>query len=349
MAAGGSVTVILEGAATDQLVTTFLDVWDNAQLTAYPEPVTGDRAVSVKWTPPPTGTQPYEVWASCGAHASVLQPLTEVTLAIPVRCQSFDVLVVASGPIVGSIVLANASSSSVNVTGTYEAWYSTPGQVTGRPPETDLELEINAAATPTLPPMIGVASSMVDSTGAFTLKLPPVARLPVLNLTREIATLEHQQYVYRSVPADSTNLDFDLSGGVLPWITNVVADTTTRTVRWTPEATGFTPLAGEVVAARLDYTTTEGLTVKWRAIAPISHLVADGNDVVFQFPDVPGERPFEPNLSQLLQDRAVLVFHLGTAEAARALMANYERIAIDAAYTGLPGVTQVHAAIAPPP
>jgi len=320
--AGGSATVIRTinrmGTGSDLNVTTFLDLWPGAHVITQAEIDQRVRTVSVTFNAP-TSTAQFRVYTSCTDMRSGTSP---VLMAVPERCPVFDVFVTAAPATnptpTHAAFLAAQSGSIVNLPlSAFQTVDMRSGTLTGMPMNaTTLAYSLGGWVTPTLPSPAAPFSTPAIGVGS----LVGPAMVPRGSGVATQLTLSHQpggsgptlrQVVHDRFASTVANLDRNYTGAVLPWLGNPTFAVTTRKLSWAPVApTGITAGAPSFFAAVAQYSRDANSGVIWRVVGAASRITTIGAQQEITFPNVPGDRTFEPIPTDTVTLDAISLFQV---------------------------------------
>lgn len=307
MLPGGSATVIRTinrvAGGSDLNVATYLDLWPDAHVISQAETDPATRTVTVDFAPP-VGLSFFGVYASCAT--GVLSSASPITVRIPTRCTTFDLIVTGAAsstqPPVQAAVLTAQSLGNITVPNVeWRPVRTVSGTWTGMPANANERAYSTVGwASPDRPaPQNPPPVTLVGAAGSVGPIVFPVGAgiTSVLSVT----TLDSMSRVSRQLVIDryaavAPDVNRNYSGDLVQWIGDPVIDLSTRTLTWPfTIPTGTAPVAPSFFAAEIVYSRGTMPGVIWRLIGASSRIVTTGTTQHLTYPDVPGMRPFEPD------------------------------------------------------
>lgn len=307
--AGGGATVIrmvprLNGTpGIDFDVTTYLDLWPGANVVTQAQEDTTLRQVTVTFNPP-AGSGQFTAQSSCASAAS--SSAVMIPVQVPNRCKAFDVFVTAgptaADPPTHAAVLPAQTSATVSVpVAAFKPTRRVSGTLTNLPGGVNALLGAVPWVTPALPPAVFNPQTMsqVPTSGMINLLTMPMDAGVQTALAVHYAptpTLAPSfQFVHNRFPPSATTVDRDYAGLIMPWMGKPTLNYSTREMAWpllAPAGVTTSPPSFFVANARYNHDAT--FDVSWRLVGAPSRIVQSGNLKAITFPDIPGDRAFEP-------------------------------------------------------
>lgn len=359
MLPGGSATVIRTVprtggmAGTDVHASTYLDLWPGAHIISQAEIDQRTRTVTFELMPPPN-TSMFTVHTSCSGY--ITSSALSLPVAIPLRCPTFDVIVIAGNPTLPSgsfaaVLPAQTATSIMVPAAAFKPIRNLSGALAGLPTNSsDRSLSLSGWATAALP----------ASTRAFTSTTPTTAGMvgPLVvpadgGLQTQLVVAHQpiaggpmfQQIVYDRIPAASTVLDRNYNSTLVQWAGGPTFDVTTRRLAWpfyTPVST--TPTSPTFFAAQVTYSHDTNMSSIWRIVGDASRITTTGATQSIMYPDVPGMRNFEPIGADVVSSDTITLFGVEAA-AARDVRQLLEPEGSDVGYFKVPALRHMTVSI----
>jgi len=330
MEPGGSATVIRTvprptgQTGMDLHASTYLDLWPGAHIISQAEIDQRTRTVTFELMPPPN-TSKFTVYTSCDGFTPTTSLL--VTVLVPMRCPTFDVIISAGtptnpNPTFAAVLPAQTGSSIVVTPAMFKPIRSLSGLLTGVPSNAAARtFNVSGWVTPTLasgnrpftsatPPPSGAIGPLVVPMDAGLQTQLIVAHQPVAGGPM------FQQMVVDRIPATSTVLDRNYNSMLVPWIGAPTFDVTTRRLAWpfyVPMST--TPTSPTFFAASVTYSHDPNTSTIWRIVGDASRITTAGAMQSITYPDVPGMRMFEPISNDVVATNVITLFGVEAAAA----------------------------------
>lgn len=328
MAPGGSATVVRNAFAGTPNATlfasTFLDLPADAQLTVQQEQMSPTRMVEVRWSQPlPPAPSQIIVGTSCLRLSTTFPTMAQLgVINLSTQCTTFDVILSpdnATDPTTPPqfATLAGQTTSPVTFpTGAWKAARPITTTYTRFPTNANsMSSNVSAWLTPGLSDAASVSSAPIDAAGTTNWSVPQNTGLTVqLTFTTPITGVSAFMGMNERFPATATTYGRSLDGVLLPWFGNAVTDNTARALGWqvVPLA-GPTPATPDLLAVSLRYARG-GQDFQWAIVGnPARAMVVSPDNRRFAFPDIPGDRLFEPRLGDSFSQDSVTMFDVEDA------------------------------------
>ena len=332
----GTVTVIRTvdtGNAKFLAATTFVAPPEGARLVSQhaPRTVTTTRTVTF---PPMGPNEPTLVASSCGREPVELAPgVATARIEVFDRCASAD-YAIASRPSNGAefppylLVAPDRSGTEISVGGAWATmqpftlhYQPVPSDVSGAAVGAGISVFLAMDA----PPVRDIAGGVVGTTmGAVEMYAPvqaPFASTLRLQYANPAGT-SYQEVHQRQAPGTSA-YNTSLVGTLVPYPVMPSVDLAGRQLSWMELAPGVNP-AGEIDGALISLIYRRGTTpLSWRFVVPADKLPLQGDTRTLVFPDLPGDRVFEPVTGDVLIAGEIKTFNV-PSPAVRPVMSSLE-------------------------
>jgi hypothetical protein len=309
----------------------------------------------VRFELPTTGTSnTFAVFTSCNGFAMMAGP--SIPVQVPVRCPTFDAIVIDSNPTnpagsLAAVLPAQTATTIVVPAAMFKPMRNLAGMLTGLPgnasgrtlnasgwvtPTLPSSSRAFAAATPGANGMIGQLLAPMDSGLQNQLLLTYASPMPGVSLA---------QLVYDRIPATSTNVNRDYNSTLFQWAGNATFDIATRRLSWPFFApTTTTPATPTFFAATVAYSHDANMGVIWRLVGDASRITTAVTTQSITYPDIPDLRTFEPISADVPSSDSIALFGVELA-AERAMRQMLEPEAPDFGYFKIPTLRHVTVSI----
>jgi hypothetical protein len=343
MPAGSSATVV-ERNGFVAAVETFAELRVGATVVAQPMRQDFIQGISFSWTQDPLMNQ-YQVVATCPLTATTTSGSSLTTNARGDCNDVVDAIVIArdtTGGFAPEARVALGVAPPVSFAGAWDLTGTISGQVTHLP--TNVVVPSQLTARGLLGPdhlptgAIGESSLAIGGTINAPFAFPSASVTPLIELTIPGPGVQIYRERFTAFPAAYAA---DLDGAVLPWIASATPDLLNRTYAWTS-----TPPTGTSVAAADAATVAFGygdanLYVGWTLYAPASGFTADATSGTITFPDLPGDRDFEPHAGDTLTSAALTLYAVNIGADVGRLIERGDRVSRDVDVWGDPTLTRL--------
>ena len=349
---GGGATVIRSiprGAGlpgTDFNVTTYLDLWPGAQVISQALQNTAVRAVTVNFAPP-GGYNAFAVYASCATP--IASSASPITVSIPVRCSTFDVIVTASStstamPVVAAVLPAQSAMTILVPAADFKPTRAVNGALRNVP-GANQTLGAVPWTTSSLPPPVFAPSGqiLIPATAVITHTVPISAGL-VTQLAVDVPSTTggvSRQSVFDRFAPMPADVDRDYAGAIVPWLGRPSLNYTSRAMAWTRIVpNGVTTSAPTFFLATAQYTQGDGAVVVWRLFGAASRVMPSGTLQAVIYPDVPNVRAFEPTTATTSIFNSVSLFQVEPL-AGREVLELFDVASTDGGFFTIPALRHV--------
>jgi hypothetical protein len=347
--AGSSATVLREVVASEWQVTTFVGLWDHAVVTSRFLPDPGMHSVTVTAEAAPGFTTPDYQWLmSCNATRPGTGTTPVVTMMVPNRCTSVDVvgIVTENGSSATTKFATRAAQTGTAIQITASAW-QTPTTITWNP--MGIPLSTQSWTLPWVSPDLALGMTLTSAVGSgpFSVKVPTGAGVSAQVDLISSGGVESQYF--ERLASGATSFTRDLSSDrFLAFPNAAVFEGATRTSRWSTTALPGTMTAQEPSVAYLSFGYVHaGQTVSWHVLASNEHIAGAGTGAyAITFPDLPADLPFDFADGDPVSNHEVHVFAV-TPGKEHDVMAVLESAQDHLDLFGVPGLDRIARTITP--
>jgi hypothetical protein len=338
---GASVTVVRTIGMTHHAIT-YADLRYGAQIRSQATYARSFTPVTFTWSTVP-GIESYQVFTTCYQDSGNSTTGTTLAIDLDTRCSgSFDAAVIGydNNGLLAPVtqVLIGASGPTVTFAGGFVNAASVPAQVTNAP-------SIPLSAGSTIDTRDDRPSADPINFGGMPANwaLPAVQRVARLQFT----TPERVMMVFDRFAGTDTTYDVSLDGVLLPMMSDATVDLTTRTLSWNETAPpgGTTIVAPDIVYGQLHFSRG-GENIVWRFVGRGSRLVPGVGVMTLPFPDIPGDRGFEPIAGDVDVDSRIMTFAANPGATLDPLVETLEPAFHDQRFFGATGLDRLTFTIA---
>lgn len=343
MPAGSSATVVARSGFV-AAVETFAELRLGATVVAQPMRQDAIQGITFNWTPDPQMEQ-YQVLASCPLNGSTTSGSSLTTTARADCNDVVDAIVIARDAdniVAPEAQIALGVAPPVSFAGTWGSTGTIAGQIAHVPTNFTVPPLLTARALlgPDRLPTGAIGQSALATDGTitdpFAFPVGPVTPLVELTIPGPAAQVYRQRFT--GFPAAYAG---DLDGAVLPWITAGAPDLLNRTYAWTSTPPTGTAVAGVDAATIAFGYGRSDLFVGWTLYVPAAGFTADPTGGTIVFPDLPGDRDFEPHAGDTLSSAALTLYAVNIGADVGRLIERGDRVSRDLDVWGDPTLTRI--------
>ncbi|CAN5862902.1 hypothetical protein BH11MYX2_BH11MYX2_03820 [soil metagenome] len=291
VAPGTTATVVTTAGNTmggvDTGMTTYMELWDGANITAQPLVERPVREVLLMFPQAPQMNTTAATTCGGASTGFLAAGSTDIKVHMPARCtRDFDA--VAISPIGGAPQYAVGKRfSDVGPTfGSFEPGALVPTRVTHTPAAMAQSLAAYIRTEPTRGIFGPVSSTVPGESG--TLATPGYEHFASYHASNSTA-----ETVFAFESFGTVLYELDLDNFLMPWVRNLRASPESRRLEWDiGDLEGTTPGDVDIVVGSVFYFRSNGDTVNWRVIAPMHMVQQQGAALTLTLPSL-GMQPYE--------------------------------------------------------
>lgn len=275
---------------TDTGLTTYMELWNGANITSQPlvEEVITSATVSFV-TPPPSTVS---IATTCGGLRVGMLSGLDATVSIAKRCApDFDAVAIDTSASPTQFVVGRNFGANGAMFSLFAAGHPVTARVSNEPTTSSAKVLAAYSRSDTGRGVFGPVSAAPFLVQDQDLSLTVPAgyeHFASYFANRAVDATSQALYTFESFEDDLYRLDLD--GFLMPWVSNLRAVATTRNLDWDADELGETmPAEIDVVVGTVNFFRPDNNQVFWRVIAPLRLVHVEDKAYTLSLPLLTGQ------------------------------------------------------------